>query len=398
MTTLLDDAAWILSPNGDESSKTCSKCKSIFNLVKKAHTCKTCHFKFCGACSRMKGVVRDRVSVNERACDGCIATMTYVSSIDQITDNNKPYILDEEYKNVLNDELEDENVVIDEDNTNQAEKSTISTPLNLMNTLGRSPLLDVTNNMNTPSAPVSRSPLMDVTNNTSTPSAPLTRSPLMDITNNKDKLNTPTTSVKKTSKLSTQKSRSDKKKISPEVSRITHSNSTAQEVLSTPTNSIKSTTRTPPSNIAVTPSSNAQSPSNVALNRLSPNSVKKSQKKQSDIFKFKVYLGVLFIACAVLAISLIYKTVTTVIIKPVTVIDEIQLQQIDGSMMDADDACGSTIVTDIDTTPSDDVLHNASVIKIDNFVTVVSVILNSNKDKIVNFIKLSSPYSEYIEL
>ena len=381
MTTLLDDAAWILSPNGDESSKTCSKCKSIFNLVKKAHTCKTCHFKFCGACSRMKGVVRDRVSVNERACDGCIATMTYVSSIDQITDNNKPYILDEENKYALNDELKDENVVIDEDNTNQAEKSAISTPLNLMNTLGRSPLMDVTNNMNTPGAP-------------------LTRSPLMDITNNKDKLNTPTTSVKKTSKLSTQKSRSDKKKISPEVNRITPSNSTdlAQEVLSTPTNNIKSTAHTPPSNIALTPVSNAQSPSNVAMNRLSPNSVKKSQKKQSDIFKFKVYLGVLFIACAVLVMSLIYKTVTTVIIKPVNIIDEIQLQQIDGSMMEADDVCGSTIVTDIDATSSDDVLHNASVIKIDNFATVVSVILNSNKDKIVNFIKLSSPYSEYIEL
>ena len=317
--------------------------------------------------------------MSERACDGCIAAMTRVASIDHITDNNIPYILDEESKDVLNDEFVDENVVTDEDNTTRVGKSASSTPLNLINTLGSSPSMDVTNNMNTTSTP-------------------LTRSPLMNITNNMEKFSTPTTSVKKTNKLSTQKSISGKKKISPEVNRITPSNKAAQVELSTPTNNIVTATHTPPFKVAVTPSSNAPSPSNVVINRFSPSTVKKSLKKQSDIFKFKIYLGLLFIACSVLIMSLIYKTVTTVIIKPANMIDEIQLQQIDGSMMEADDMCGSTIVTDVEPSTSVDASHNASVVKIDNFVTVVSVMINSNKDKIVNFIKLSSPYSEYIEL
>jgi hypothetical protein len=93
-----------------------------------------------------------------------------------------------------------------------------------------------------------------------------------------------------------------------------------------------------------------------------------------------------------------YKTVTTVIVKPSTIIDDIQLQHIDGSILVPDGASESPAGVDIQSITSDIAPHTASVIKIDNFVTIVSVIFKSNHEKIINFIKLSSPYSEYVEL
>ena len=387
MTTLLDDAAWILSPGMDDTSKTCSKCKSFFNLVKKAHTCKSCHFKFCGACSRMKSVIRDKVSVNERACDGCIANMIHVSSIDHITDSTKPYILELDENKSLLSELKDELAVSEENKVNTPEKSVgNSTPVHNMTTLGSSPLMNITNNVVTPA------------------SAQVIRSPLTDMTNKTETINTPNASARKTNKLSTQKTGSGKKKISPEMNRKTQGATTVtpesihKSALLTPTNETKTATLVSPPKVVLTPAGSTQSPSATAVNRISPSNLKKTLKKQSDIFKFKVYLGVLFVVFSVLLMSLIYKTVTTVIVKPSSIIDDIQLQHIDGSILVPDGASESPAGVDIQSITSDIAPHTASVIKIDNFVTIVSVIFKSNQEKIINFIKLSSPYSEYVEL